>query len=152
MAYQARRQKMCVEDFELVDANGKVVHTLHVHLSPDDTLTKISRKYTALVNAMKLTDGMNLKAGAVEDAQKHYDVLGAAVIDLIEAVFGLDDGKIIIDFYENRYSEMAQEVLPFISTIVLPRLQEIMNEHRKDIRSKYNRKQRRLMGLKKWAY
>ena len=48
MAYQAKRNKRFEEDFELVDENGVVQHTLKVSLDADDMVAKINRKYTAL--------------------------------------------------------------------------------------------------------
>lgn len=36
MAYQANRSKKYVEDFELVDAEGNIKHTLHISLDADD--------------------------------------------------------------------------------------------------------------------
>lgn len=36
MAYQAKRSKKYVEDFELVDAEGNIKHTLHISLDADD--------------------------------------------------------------------------------------------------------------------
>lgn len=45
MAYQAKRNKRFEEDFELVDENGVVQHTLKVSLDADDMVAKINRKY-----------------------------------------------------------------------------------------------------------
>ena len=55
MAYQARRNKRYEEDFELVDENGAVQHTLHVSLDADDMTVKINRKYVALTRALSET-------------------------------------------------------------------------------------------------
>lgn len=147
MAWQAKRSRTLQEDFELVDENGNVVHTLHVSLDADDMTVKISRKYTALVRAMSETTEMKRKAESAEELENCMEKLGQAVIDMLEAVFGVEDTKTIVEFYENRYIEMSREVLPFISQVVIPRMQELAAENKKSIRQKYNRKTRRRLGL-----
>ena len=147
MAWQAKRSRTFRDDFELVDENGNVVHTIHVSLDADDMTVKISRKYTALVRAMSETTEMKRKAESAEELENCMEKLGQAVIDMLEAVFGEEDTKTIVEFYENRYIEMSREVLPFISQVVIPRMQELAAENRKSIRQKYNRKTRRRLGL-----
>lgn len=62
MAYKAKRSKLLKEDFELVDENDKVVHTLHVSLDADDMTVRIGRKYTALTKALAETTEAQRKA------------------------------------------------------------------------------------------
>lgn len=147
MAYRAKRSKLLKEDFELVDENGKTVHTLHVSLDADDMTIRIGRKYTALTKALAETTAAQRKAENAEDAVRNIETLGRAVADLLEAVFGPDDTQTIISFYECRYIEMSREVLPFISQCIIPRLVDLKKENRKAMRAKYNRKTRRLWGM-----
>ena len=150
MAYQARKHKRFQEDFELVNEDGEVEHTLHVLIDADSMIVNINRKYCALTRAMCETSEMTRRAENADEIAGCIDVLGRAVVDLLEAVFGTEDAKTIVEFYENRYVEMSQEVLPFISQVVIPRMIEIRNENKKSTLDKYNRKQRRaiLKGLK----
>lgn len=143
MAYQAKKHKRFQEDFELVDEEGKIVHTLHVSLDADDMIVKINRKYTALTKALADTTEMKRKAEDSGEIQEALEILGRAVVDLIEAVFGTEDANTIISFYEGRYVEMSKEVIPFISQCVLPRLHAIRDENKKSLLSGYNRKTRR---------
>lgn len=148
MAYQAKRKERITEDFELVDELGDVVHTLHVSIDVDDKIRTITRKYTALTKALHDTEQMKRetdKAKDVDTLQNCLEILGRAVVDVLEAVFGTEDAKIIIDFYDGRYVEMSQEVLPFISTVLIPRMLKQKEVQRKIIASKYNRKQRRTL-------
>ena len=147
MAYKAKRSKLLKEDFELVDENDKVVHTLHVSLDADDMTVRIGRKYTALTKALAETTEAQRKAESAEDAVKNIETLGRAVADLLEAVFGPEDKQTIISFYEGRYIEMSREVLPFISQCIIPRLVDLKKENQKAMRAKYNRKTRRIWGM-----
>lgn len=143
MAYQARRSRKLYEEFELVDENGDVVHILKVSLDADDMVVAINRKYTALTRALTETTEAQRKAKDKKELEECMETLGRAVLDLIEAVFGEENGKVLVDFYEGRYLEMSREVLPFISQVVIPRLVEIRKDNQKNVLRKYNRQQRR---------
>ena len=143
MAYQAKRHKKFQEDFELVNESGEVVHLLHVSLDADDMVVKISRKYAALTKALAETTEIKRKAENPEEIQKSVEILGTAVVDLLEAVFGTEDAEKIIQFYEGRYIEMSQEVIPFITQCVIPKLTEMKKDNKRAVLSGYNRKTRR---------
>ena len=143
MAYQAKRHKKFQEDFELVNESGEVVHLLHVSLDADDMVVKINRKYTALTKALAETTEIKRKAENPEEIQKSVEILGTAVVDLLEAVFGTEDTEKIIQFYEGRYIEMSQEVIPFITQCVIPKLTEMKKDNKRAVLSGYNRKTRR---------
>lgn len=142
MAYQARRNKRYEEDFELVDENGAVQHTLHVSLDADDMTVKINRKYVALTRALSEATEAKRKVETAEDLQGVFETLGNAMVDLLQAVFGEENAKILLDFYEDSYIEMSREVLPFISNVVIPRMIEIRKDNQKALLGKYNRKQK----------
>lgn len=142
MAYQARRNKRYEEDFELVDENGAVQHTLHVSLDADDMTVKINRKYVALTRALSETTEAKRKVETAKDLQGVFETLGNAMVDLLQAVFGEENAKILLDFYEDSYIEMSREVLPFISNVVIPRMIEIRKDNQKALLGKYNRKQK----------
>ena len=142
MAYQAKRSKKYVEDFELIDAEGNIKHTLHISLDADDMTVKINRKYVALTRALSETTEAKRKVETAEDLQGVFETLGNAMVDLLQAVFGEENAKILLDFYEDSYIEMSREVLPFISYVVIPRMIEIRKDNQKALLGKYNRKQK----------
>lgn len=139
MAYQAKKRKRFVESFELIDENGNLFKTLHVELDADDMVTKINRKYTALCQVLKETTEAKRKSQSNEEIQGCIETLGNAVIHLFEAVFGVEDTKTIVEFYDNRYIEMCNEVVPFITKFVIPRLYSIKKQNQKSILKPYNR-------------
>ena len=142
MAYQAKRSKKYVEDFELVDVEGNIKHTLHISLDADDMTVKINRKYVALTRALSETTEAKRKVETAEDLQGEFETLGNAMVDLLQAVFGEENAKILLDFYEDSYIEISREVLPFISNVVIPRMIEIRKDNQKALLGKYNRMQK----------
>ena len=143
MAYQAKRNKRFEEDFELVDENGVVQHTLKVSLDADEMVAKINRKYTALVRALSDVQEIKRKEASNEQLSNAVEMLGRAEIDMFEAVFGADGTETIQQFYKDRYMEMAKEIIPFITNCVIPRLAEIKAENKKALVSQYNRAKKR---------
>lgn len=154
MAYQAKRKAAYTQDFELVDEKGNVAHRLLVALDPGSCIEKLNQKYIALIrtkNELSKLEGamQNGNLDGNDEIGKVYEMLGKASVDLIEAVFGSDDAKTILDFYNGRYTDMISEVAPFITNVVIPDLRRITQENKKEILDKYNRKQRRAI-LKGW--
>lgn len=150
MAYQAKRSKKVTEELELVDENGSISACLRVDLSAPGLVEKIRRKYTDLAKVREEVAEIHAGTHSAEEVMRASTLLGTAVVDLLEAVFGREDAKKIIDFYEERYHEMALEILPFVYDVVLPRIHEIYKESKKAALSKYDRKQRRSFAKAGW--
>lgn len=145
MAYQAHIKSKYTQEFELVNEEGIVEHKILVALDPGSCIEKMNKKYIDLLKADKEVNKMKLPDASLnhEELLNAYQKLGIAVVDLIEAVFGTEDTKTILEFYRNDYAAMSAEVIPFITTVVLPDLRKITQDNKRDILSKYNRKQRR---------
>ena len=94
---------------------------------------------------MKNQDLEKVQAGISEPEvlQNAYTILGTATADMIESVFGAEDTRKILEFYEENYVEMSKEVMPFISGVVIPKVEAIAKQNKKELLSKFNRKQRR---------
>ena len=148
MAYKAKRQDRVIEDLELCGSDGKVVKTIHVELDADNMVRKLSEKYVALINALKNVQEIKDASTEVEKASA-ITVLGAAVVDLFEAVFGREDAECILDFYGNRYVEMCQEVVPFITQIVIPEVRKIAKQNKKAALAGYSRRNSICRGFRK---
>lgn len=148
MAYQAKRKKSYEEEFQLTEEDGTVVHTLRVSLDADSMVQKLSEKHLALVHALQDVQKINATSSQ-EELTKGLDILGTAVVDMLEAVFGKEDAQIIVEFYQNRYVEMCREVVPFITDVVIPELRKISKDNKKAVLHQYNRKQRRRLQFGK---
>lgn len=142
MAYQAKRKETYQEEFQLVNADGTIAHTLLVSLDADSMVRKLSEKYLALVHALQNIQQFQ-QENSQEEPVKELEMLGGTLVDLLEAVFGETDTKTIVEFYENRYLEMCQEVIPFVTGVVIPQVRKISQSNRKEVLSRYSRKQLR---------
>lgn len=150
MAYQAKRTSEYVQEFELVDESGRVVHSMKVALDPGSMVEKLSRQYVNLLHAKEEVGKIQANSARLEELTNGYQTLGDAAMAMISSVFGEEDTKTIFEFYRGRYNDIVQEVLPFITTVVLPDIRHIAQQNRKDVLQKYNRKQRRTIS-KVWG-
>ena len=141
MAYQAKRKKLYTEEFQLVDENDTIVHTLHVALDPDGIARKLSEKHMALVNAIQAVSKVDMQTKPSEA----LEAVGNTATDLLEAVFGTDDARTIIEFYDGRYMEMCIEVIPFVINTVIPTVRRMAQDNKKAIASGYSRRALRRM-------
>lgn len=147
MAYQAKRKKEYAEEFQLVDDDGSVVKTIQVKLDADSVVRNLSEKHVALVRALEDVRSVSA-SNEPEDKARGLEVLGGAVTDMLEAVFGEEDAKAIVDFYEGRYIEMCSEVVPFITGVVIPGIRKIAKDNKAAVLSGYGRKPIGLFGRK----
>lgn len=148
MAYQAKRKRLYEEEFQLTEEDGTVVHTLHVALDADSMVKKLSEKRIDLVRALQDVRGISADSNEKEFTEG-LEKLGNAVVDMFEAVFGKEDAETIVEFYDNRYIEMCNEVVPFITDVVIPKVRKIAQANKKATLSQYNRKQRRVLQFGK---
>lgn len=153
MAYQAKRVSAYTQDFELVDESGRVVHSMKVALDPGSIVEKLSKQHVELIRAKEQVDKIQVNNASHKELVHAYEALGNAVLAMIKSVFGEEDTATIMEFYRGKYSDIVQEVLPFITNVVLPDIRRISQQNKKDILQKYNRKQRKTMKKagKKWG-
>lgn len=147
MAYQAKRKKEYAEEFQLVDDDGSVVKTIQVKLDADSVVRNLSEKHVALVRVLEDVRSVSVSSEP-EDKVRGLEVLGGAVTDMLEAVFGAGDTKAIVDFYDGRYIEMCSEVVPFITGVVIPGIRKIAKDNKKVTLAGYGRKSAWLFGRK----
>lgn len=145
MAYQIKRSQKTIEQLDLVDSAGSV-KTIDVRLDADGLVEKVSKKYMDLLNAQKEASELNVVTANPEKVVQTQERLGNVTLALFEAVFGEEDTKTILDFYDGNTIEMIQAVVPFIVQVVIPEIRKISQENRKQAMQSYARKKTRLFG------
>lgn len=111
--YQITRNHV-VEDLEL-DDNGKKL-TLHVNLNVDTILRRYLKAAGELAQAQQ--------AASKGSTEERIEALGVAILNLFSVIFGDDQAKQLIDFYDGAYTEMLADVTPFINDVVAPKVSE----------------------------
>ncbi len=132
MAYKIKRKRIIKEELQLCDENGNKVDSIFIDFDVDS-------KYKAFNAARNEVIKIELafkeaKTQELEELQVNY---GDALIKMFEVLFGKENTEKIIAFYEERYVEMAEEILPFIHEVFLPELKKKNNANLEDLKKKY---------------
>lgn len=125
--YKVKR-KQTIEDVLVIEnSKGEEALKLPVKLHVDDVLAKYNRLRMILGEAQH---------NAQEDPtdEKAVAMLGCSIIALFKLIFGEDGGQKLVDYYENRYTEMLADVAPFVTEVINPQMQAAMMDRAKRFR------------------
>lgn len=134
MPFKLKRFKK-TESLELVNEEGVTEKVITVRLDRAGLAMKVSKKYVEIQRLQAMAE----KARGKENAEELVTKLGQTVIDFFEIIFGEEDTKAILEFYEGNYIEMALEVMPFIQEKVLPTVRAIAQQNRRTAMASYLR-------------
>ncbi len=129
MAYTLKRRKRIKEQLNLVDEDGNIVKTIDIDFDIDEKMKAFNKANNAIIAAEQV-----LKEDVSEAAQEQY---GNAIIAILNVIFGEANANEILAFYENRYIEMSEELLPFIANVFIPEMRKRSEEKQKKLAEKY---------------
>lgn len=141
MAYEIQRKQRIKDQLVLKDETGEVVHILDVDLDADT----IAGRYTRAVNNVIRAEQI---LSSKDPAPEMLEQYGNAITDLLGLIFGEENAACILEFYENRYSEMLNGILPYIQDVIAPKIEESSKARVEQLKSRFNREQQRKYGLK----
>lgn len=118
--YKIKRDKKFKEQLEVENDNGEKL-TLDVEITLDKQLNEFTKNWRNL-------EVMNIN---VQQGKLDYMQMGDAVISIMGVVFGENDAKKLIDFYNCNYIELIQDILPFIAGVIKPQFDKVIKEHTK---------------------
>lgn len=121
MPYQVKKTTQRIHETLQIDDNGTLVN-IPVDIYVDDVV----RDYVRVTDQLK-------NVGA--DPER----LGAAVIEMMQLVFGVEGANKILDLYQNRYMDMIGDIYPFVKDVVEPKLIKAMKEKTERYTSLLNR-------------
>ena len=134
MAFKLKRFKK-TESIELVNEEGVTEKVITVRLDKAGLAMNASKKFVEIQRLLAMAE----KARGKENEEELVTELGQTVIDFFEIIFGKEDTKAILEFYEGNYIEMALEVMPFIQEKVLPTVRAIAQQNRRTAMTSYLR-------------
>ncbi|MCI8361323.1 MAG: hypothetical protein HFE86_08325 [Clostridiales bacterium] len=150
MAYQIGRTTPIIEDLELIDQDGRVCETLHVEIDADRMAQEFNRRYNDIIRAelelkrLRASDlqragktdiaAPETQGSPIDAALRAYGNASAALCGL---VFGEEGAQRLLTFYENRYTELLTEVLPFITQVVAPRIRQATADKQRRLAHQY---------------
>lgn len=140
MAYQIRRTRKFADVLELCGDNGAVERSLNIEIDLD-AVSKDFRKTLLAVEESERTLKKLQSEGNAEAFDEAYCTYGSAVIGLFELTLGKENTKEILDFYENRYTEMSLQVVPYIVNVIIPLIGDTIKQKKRELKQ-LNRRRR----------
>lgn len=113
--YIVKKQKRITEELCIQDASGKEELKILVDLDVDGMIENYNRA----------RQGLSENRRALEENPESEDAaiaLGAATVHLFEIIFGGENTEKILACYQNRYTEMLEDIAPFILEVIEPQL------------------------------
>ena len=106
---EIRRKNKVKETFHITDNNGGEL-TVESVLDPGEALPAWNRAKNSIIRAQTAK-------------QPDFEALGLAIVDTFAVFFGEEGAAKILDFYDGNYTDMMEDVFPYIQAILLPKLE-----------------------------
>ena len=138
MNYKTSRTEKIRDTIELTDENGKVVKSLDVTLDADIVGKDLMLRWNEFA---ELTRRLK-EAQTAYDKAEFYKIVGAYVkaVDVLFAmVFGEKNRVEIYEFFENSYTEMVQQLVPYIFERVIPAVKASVNKHKNALKTAFKK-------------
>ena len=130
--YEIHKRDNVKETFHITDNDGREL-TVESILDPGEALPSWNRARNSIIRAQT--------AGT-----KDTEAMGRAIVDTFAVFFGEEGAAKILDFYDGNYTDMMEDVFPYINTIILPKLEAESAKRREAMKDLYrNRPFRRLL-------
>lgn len=108
-------------DLEISDKSGNQIAVFHVSITMREMETRVANAYEQMSIAQA---ELKKNPGAVES-------YGKAVIAFMGTIFGDDQTAELLTIYENDYTQMLLDIVPFIQDEIMPAL-KAMSETTKE--------------------
>lgn len=128
------KTKPFIDTLEIEDEGKTLSITINIRF--EQSAPMIRKAQISLIEAEK-----RIKENP-KDVQ-NLEFYGNAIIALFSAIFGEEQTKQILAFYENAYTDMLTDILPYILQVVIPSMQQYqknkidrMQQARKEIKKR----------------
>ncbi len=137
--YKIKRTRKFYDTLVLCDEQGETQKELKIEVDIDAIATGFREVLTRLEEAQKsLQNSQKLKRQS--DFDKAYYDYGEALIKMFEMCFGTENTEEIVTFFENRYTEMSVEIVPYITKEIIPLVGEAIKQKKNSLKKAGKRK------------
>ncbi len=127
--YEIHKRDKVKEVFHITDNDGREL-TVESVLDPGEALPAWNRAKNSIIRAQIAK-------------QPDFEALGRAIVDVFAVFFGEDGAAKILDFYGGNYTDMMEDVFPYIESILLPKLEAESAKRREAVMNLYRSRSRR---------
>lgn len=124
--YKITRKSRIVEALALDDSCGNEL-VLNVDLTVDD----IAKHY----NKARETLGMAQNELLKSKSEMSMEAFGKALFSYLDIIFGEEQRTKLVEFYENRYTELLLDIFPFINDVINPKIREASKQRAEQLKA-----------------
>lgn len=135
--YELKRRKPITLQLKVGDK------ILDVVIDPQAILREYNSCKTKLIALQAEREQVLADPASLDDYEVEY---GKAIYALTELLLGTENTKLILEFYENRYVEMVEDVIGFLVEEIMPTLDAALAEKRKRMGQMYTARTRTGIG------
>lgn len=121
--YKIKRKENLIDTLQFENSKGEKL-TIEVKINLLEKINSYQKAYRAV----------EISQIEIQKGSKDMRKLGNAIIDVIEVVFGEDNGKKMITFYDGDYAELLIDLWPFIVNKVHPAFIKAKKQREKEIK------------------
>ena len=107
--HEIHKRDKVKEVFHITDNDGREL-TVESVLDPGEALPAWNRAKNSIIRAQTAK-------------QPDFEALGQAIVDTFAVFFGEEGAAKILDFYDGNYTDMMEDIFPYIQAILLPKLE-----------------------------
>nr|DAU75754.1 MAG TPA: hypothetical protein [Caudoviricetes sp.] len=118
--YSIQKTESIKESFEIKNSAGEAV-VIDYEFKPTPQIVQNFRQLQLQILELKKNQ---------DDIEKINGV-GEAVLNLFKIIFGEKNTETIVQFYENDFTSMLLDILPYIQDKLIPQISERVKRHKK---------------------
>jgi hypothetical protein len=128
-----KRDRSIKETLVICHEDGTEALTLDVDINTTSIVSQmaIAREVLAAASGTLQKDPSDVKA---------MTALGTAVITMLTIIFGAENAKKLVEFYDSAYDALLVDIYPFIDSEIMPKIREASAERKAELLAAVNRK------------
>lgn len=127
--FELKRSEKIVEKIKVGD------DIIEVNLDAGAIQARFTKGYNELLRAQTALNGIT--GDNLDAASDKLEQYGAAVVGVLQVVFGEENTQKILAFYEGNFTEMFIEIYPFIAEAIMPKISEASKNKAEQLKAMY---------------
>lgn len=127
--FELKRSEKIVEQVKVGD------DIIEVNLDAGAIQARFTKGYNELLRAQTALNGVT--GDNLDAMSERLEQYGNAVVGVLQVVFGEENTKKILDFYEGNFTEMFTQIYPFISEVIIPKISEANKRKTEELKALY---------------
>ena len=127
--YTLTQNQSFSDEIKLEKKDGTIeILEIKINLNPD-----LVQKYRSL--QVQMIDLQSQYKNNPENPQI-IENIGKVVVDIFSLLFGEENTKKLLEFYDEDYTQMLSDLFPYIQNVLVPKITEVAKKRQKNLKRK----------------